>query len=123
MNSMQLNVLNFMKKFDQYHNDTLETVPDDSAVNLGLDLIKEEFHELYRALENPLLICEIADAITDLIYVCFWLANVYGFPMQELFDEVHKANMKKEKHPLGGKVRKPSGWEPPDISGVLFNDK
>lgn len=91
-------------------------------VELGLALIREEFRELQDAVfEGPLE--AVADAIGDLLYVVTWNGLAWGFPLQELMDEIQRANMAKfgpgSYKDENGKVRKPPGWTPPDIKGVL----
>ena len=66
----------------------------------------------------------IADALVDVNYVALGTAHFYGLPYDELFDEVQRANMDKVRGATGARghaldVRKPEGWRPPDIEGIL----
>lgn len=71
---------------------------------------------------------KIADALVDLAYVVLGMAHFYGLPWKELFAEVQRANMEKERatrkdQSLRGStldVVKPEGWRPPDIVNVLM---
>ena len=80
------------------------------------DLVFEEYDELVDAiLANNLV--EVADAITDLLYVIAQQGTVLGLPIDALLREVHRSNMSK----LGedGKVLKGPNFSEPDIAGVL----
>ncbi len=81
-------------------------------------LLQEEFNEYLKA-EREDNIVEIADALGDIIYVALGTALVYGIPMEEVFDAIHRSNMTKIKNPDGGKVMKPEGWKAPDIASIL----
>lgn len=90
--------------------------------------LQEELHELLRAYHEQDLV-GMADALADLVYVALGTAHFCRFPFDEVFTEVHRANMQKERangrsdgrskrgHALD--VVKPEGWRPPDVSGVL----
>jgi predicted HAD superfamily Cof-like phosphohydrolase len=91
---------------------------------LRLRLISEELEELRAALDADDL-AAVADAIADLLYVAYGAALAFGIPIDEVFAEVHRANLAKLESIGGpherddGKVLKPDGWMPPDIEGVL----
>jgi len=94
---------------------------------LRITLIQEEFNEWLQALEEGNLV-EQADALIDLVYVVMGTAQVYGFPWQELWDDVQRANMtKKRAEPDGSNSKrgngfdayKPEGWVPPN-GGVIL---
>lgn len=93
---------------------------------LRRNLIDEEVNqELIPALCGT-DVTKIADALADSIYVIVGTALEFGIPLDRVWDEVHRSNMAKIDPVTGkvlkrddGKVLKPAGWEPPDISGVL----
>jgi predicted HAD superfamily Cof-like phosphohydrolase len=103
--------------------------PRDVSVELmdfRVKFMEEELREFKEArAKND--IAGMADALVDLSYVTLGTAHVMGLPWQELFFEVQKANMGKERavraeQSLRGStydVVKPKGWQPPDIAGVL----
>jgi len=108
--------------------------PSKKLQQLGLALIKEEWDELWSAIlsadQNPVpeidTLTEVADALADLLYVVAWNGNIWGLPMVEIFEEVHKSNLCKfgqnaKKDPNTGKVLKPEGWEPPKIQTIIEN--
>ena len=92
--------------------------------DLRLRLISEELDELRAALESDDL-PGAADALADLLYVVHGAALAFGIPIDEVFAEVHRANLGKLGSSAGaieredGKVLKPDGWKPPDIERVL----
>ncbi len=62
--------------------------------NLRYDLIKEELEELKDALDNNNLL-EVADALTDILYVTYGAGHAFGINLDDCFDEVQKSNMSK----------------------------
>ncbi len=69
--------------------------PDNEAlVKLRTDLIDEEVEELKTAIKNHDFV-EIADALTDILYVVYGAGHVYGINLDETFAEVHRSNMTK----------------------------
>jgi predicted HAD superfamily Cof-like phosphohydrolase len=62
--------------------------------NLRYDLIKEELDEFKEALENKDLL-EVADALTDILYVAYGAGHAFGIDLDKCFDEVQKSNMSK----------------------------
>jgi predicted HAD superfamily Cof-like phosphohydrolase len=95
---------------------------------LRLRLISEELDELRAALEADDLV-GTADAIADLLYVVYGAAVTFGIPIDEVFAEVHRANLAKldaSSDPVerdDGKVLKPHGWTPPEIEPILARPK
>jgi predicted HAD superfamily Cof-like phosphohydrolase len=87
-------------------------------------LVEEELDELEDAILNNNLV-EVADAITDLIYVIAQQGTVIGLPIDALLREVHRSNMSKlgaDGKPIyrkDGKVLKGPNFSEPDIAGVL----
>lgn len=98
--------------------------PDFSTRELRLELIREEYEELEEAIENKDMI-EVADALTDLLYVVYGAGHAFGIDLDECFLEVHESNMSK----LGpdgkaiyredGKVMKSENFFAPDLGPLL----
>lgn len=98
--------------------------PDFSTRELRLELIREEYEELEEAIENKDM-HEVADALTDLLYVVYGAGHAFGIDLDECFLEVHQSNMSK----LGpdgkaiyredGKVMKSKNFFAPDFSHIL----
>lgn len=98
--------------------------PDFSTRELRLDLIQEEFEELQEAIDNKDMV-EIADALTDLLYVVYGAGHAFGMDLDECFLEVHESNMSK----LGpdgrairredGKVMKSENFFAPNLAPIL----
>ena len=83
----------FMKTFGQ----EVKTKPSfstDKINKLRLDLIKEELSELTDAMNNKDLL-EVADALTDILYVTYGAGHAFGIDLDKCFDEVQKSNMSK----------------------------
>ena len=83
----------FMKTFDQ----EVKTKPSfstDKINKLRLDLIKEELTELTEAMNNKDLL-EVADALTDILYVTYGAGHAFGINLDKCFDEVQNSNMSK----------------------------
>ena len=92
--------------------------------NLYLDLITEEFNELFNAYAKGDLV-EIADACADLKWVIEGLEVTLGIPAQEVWNEVGRSNLSKISDNgkilkrEDGKVLKPDTYSPPDIKKVF----
>tara|TARA_B100001765_G_C19330985_1_gene261702 strand:+ start:242 stop:622 length:381 start_codon:yes stop_codon:yes gene_type:complete len=119
MNNWQQNVEDFHKKFEQTIGDS-PGFSDEDTMKLRIDLIEEEFLELiqaYKGEDFPSLI----DAIADLIYVLLGTATATGVDLEPVWEEVQKTNMAKVpgNKREDGKLLKPQGWLPPDISALL----
>lgn len=87
--------------------------------------LKEELDELQEAWECGDM-AGLADALIDLVYVALGTAHLFGLPWQQLWDEVQRANMSKERGTAATSKRnseydviKPEGWTPPNIEGIL----
>ena len=83
----------FMKTFGQ----EVKTKPSfstDKINKLRLDLIKEELEELTEAMNNKDLL-EVADALTDILYVTYGAGHAFGIDLDKCFDEVQRSNMSK----------------------------
>ena len=86
-------VKTFMEKFGQVVR-TKPQFPDDQTMQLRFDLIQEELDELKEAMETKNL-KEIADALTDILYVTYGAGYAYGIDLDKCFKEVQRANMSK----------------------------
>ena len=87
------NVKTFMKTFGQMVR-TKPQIPDNKTMQLRFDLIKEELKELEQAMKEKNL-KEIADALTDILYVAYGAGYAYGIDLDKCFKEVQRANMSK----------------------------
>ena len=68
--------------------------PKDSICSLRIDLIKEELNELEEAINNN-DIKEVADALTDILYVTYGAGHAFGVDLDKCFEEVQNSNMSK----------------------------
>ncbi len=94
---------------------------------LRLSLIQEELEELTKAMrENDIL--EVADALTDILYVTYGAGHSFGINLDKCFDEVQKSNMSKlgkDGKPIyneHGKVMKGPDYFKPDLSKFVLKD-
>ena len=100
------------------------TWPDFNTRELRLELIAEELDELSDAVADRDMI-QIADALTDLLYVVYGAGHAFGIDLDECFQEVHSSNMSKlgengrPIHREDGKVMKGPGYFEPDLEGIL----
>ena len=83
----------FMETFGQMVR-TKPEFPDEKTMQLRYDLIKEELNELEDAMKTKNL-KEIADALTDILYVTYGAGFAYGIDLDKCFKEVQRANMSK----------------------------
>ena len=86
-------VKTFMQTFGQEVKIKTE-FPKEKIVKLRYDLIKEELNELQNAIKTKKL-KEIADALTDILYVTYGAGHAYGIDLDKCFSEVQKSNMSK----------------------------
>ena len=86
-------VKTFMKTFGQMVR-TKPQFPDEETMQLRYDLIKEELNELEQAMKAKDL-KEVADALTDILYVTYGAGYAYGINLDKCFKEVQRANMSK----------------------------
>ena len=114
----------FMKTFGQ----EVKTTPSfssDKINKLRIDLIKEELEELQEAMKNNDLL-EVADALTDILYVTYGAGHAFGINLDKCFDEVQNSNMSKldeNGEPIyneSGKVMKGPNYFKPDLSKFVF---
>ena len=93
----------------------------DKINNLRYDLIKEELDELKEAMKNKDLL-EVADALTDILYVTYGAGHAFGIDLNKCFNEVQKSNMSKlgeDGKPIyndSGKVMKGPSYFKPDLT-------
>jgi len=110
----------FMKTFGQEVK-TKPSFSSDKINKLRIDLIKEELDELQVAMKNNDLL-EVADALTDILYVTYGAGHAFGIDLDKCFDEVQNSNMSKlgeNGEPIyneSGKVMKGPNYFKPDLS-------
>ena len=110
----------FMKTFGQEVK-TKPSFSSDKINKLRIDLIKEELEELQEAMKNNDLL-EVADALTDILYVTYGAGHAFGIDLDKCFDEVQNSNMSKlsaNGEPIyneSGKVMKGPNYFKPDLS-------
>ena len=113
-------VKTFMKTFGQEVK-TKPSFSSDKINTLRYDLIKEELEELKIAMENKDLL-EVADALTDILYVTYGAGHAFGIDLDKCFEEVQNSNMSKlgeNGKPIyneSGKVMKGPNYFKPDLS-------
>ena len=86
-------VKKFMQTFGQEVKDRTE-FPEKKIVQLRYDLIKEELEELNVAIKDKDM-KEIADALTDILYVTYGAGHAFGIDLDKCFNEVQRSNMSK----------------------------
>ena len=110
----------FMKTFGQEVK-TAPSLSTEKINKLRIDLIKEELEELTEAMNNKDLL-EIADALTDILYVTYGAGHAFGIDLDQCFEEVQNSNMSKldeNGKPIyndAGKVMKGPNYFKPDLS-------
>ena len=110
----------FMKTFGQEVKNK-PSFSTDKINKLRLDLIKEELGELTAAMENKDLL-EVADALTDILYVTYGAGHAFGINLDKCFNEVQNSNMSKldeNGKPIyneSGKVMTGPNYFKPDLS-------
>ena len=112
-------VKKFMETFGQEIKEKA-SFPDDKIISLRYDLIEEELNELKEAMDKK-DIKEVADALTDILYVTYGAGHAFGIDLDKCFEEVQNSNMSK----LGsngkpiyndkGKVMKGPNYFKPDL--------
>ena len=94
--------------------------PNDKIIKLRYDLILEELNEFKQALDQKDL-KEVADALTDILYVTYGAGHAFGIDLDKCFDEVQNSNMSKlgeDGKPIyneQGKVMKGPKYYKPDL--------
>lgn len=99
--------------------------PDQKIQELRYDLIKEELEELKVALKEKDL-KEVADALTDILYVTYGAGHAFGIDLDKCFEEVQSSNMSKLDHngkaiyDRNGKVMKGPNYFKPNLEKILI---
>ena len=113
----------FMKTFGQ----EVKREPSFSTEKINklrIDLIKEELQELTEAMNNKDLL-EVADALTDILYVTYGAGHAFGIDLDKCFEEVQNSNMSKlgdDGKPIyndNGKVMKGPNYFKPDLKKII----
>ena len=113
----------FMKTYGQEVKDKAG-FSDAKTNKLRIDLIKEELEELTEAMQDENLL-EVADALTDILYVTYGAGHAFGIDLDKCFEEVQNSNMSKlgeDGKPIyneTGKVMKGPNYFKPDLSKYL----
>ena len=116
-------VKNFMQIFGQEVK-TKPSFPSDKITTLRYSLIEEELLELKLALKEK-NITEVADALTDILYVTYGAGHAFGIDLNKCFDEVQNSNMSKlgsDGKPIyheSGKVKKGPNYFKPNLKKFL----
>ena len=119
-------VKTFMNTYGQETKDKA-SFPDKKIVQLRIDLIQEELNELKEAITSNDII-EVADALTDILYVTYGAGHSFGINLDKCFDEVQDSNMSKldeNKQPIyseNGKVMKGPNYYPPNLKKIIELD-
>ncbi len=112
-------VKKFMQTFGQEVR-TKASFPNEKIIHLRLNLIEEELSELREAIDKK-DIKEVADALTDILYVTYGAGTAFGINLDKCFKEVHNSNMSKlgsDGKPIyndQGKVMKGPDYFKPDL--------
>ena len=113
----------FMKTFGQEVKENAG-LSSEKINNLRISLIKEELIELQKAIQDKNIV-EIADALTDILYVTYGAGHAFGINLDKCFDEVQNSNMSKlgtDGKPIyndAGKVMKGPHYFKPNLSKLL----
>ena len=113
----------FMSKFGQEVKKKSE-LSSDKINSLRLNLIQEELDELNKAIKEKDIL-EVADALTDILYVTYGAGHAFGIDLDKCFNEVQKSNMSKlgeDGKPIyneSGKVMKGPNYFKPDLSKFI----
>ena len=116
-------VKKFMETFGQEIKEKA-SFPDDKITSLRYELIKEELNELKEAIDSK-DIKEVADALTDILYVTYGAGHAFGINLDKCFEEVQNSNMSKldlNGKPIyneKGKVMKGPNYFKPNLSKVV----
>jgi predicted HAD superfamily Cof-like phosphohydrolase len=102
------------------------TITDDvdPQIELYMDLITEEYHELQEAYKEQDVV-EVADALADMVWVIMGMASTLGIDFNDIWEEVKRSNMSKFTNNIiirdgkTGKILKPSTFSEPDLAPIL----
>ena len=118
---------NSVKKFMEVFGQEVKTkaeFPSEKIIKLRYDLIKEELNEFEQALKDKDL-KEVADALTDILYVTYGAGHAFGIDLDKCFNEVQRSNMSKlgeDGKPIyneHGKVMKGPKYFQPDLGKFI----
>ena len=113
----------FMQTYGQEVKNKAE-FSNEKTNKLRIDLIKEELEELQQAIKDKNLL-EVADALTDILYVTYGAGHAFGIDLDKCFEEVQNSNMSKlgsDGKPIyndSGKVMKGPNYFKPDLSKFI----
>jgi len=113
----------FMKTYGQEVKLTPD-FPENKILKLRIDLIQEELDELKEAISNKDIV-EVADALTDILYVTYGAGHSFGINLDDCFSEVQRSNMSKlgvDGKPIfneSGKVLKGPNYFKPDLKKYI----
>ena len=113
-------VKKFMETFGQEIKEKA-SFPNDKITSLRYDLIKEELDEFKEAIDKK-DIKEVADALTDILYVTYGAGHAFGIDLDKCFEEVQNSNMSKlgkDGKPIyndNGKVMKGPNYFKPNLN-------
>lgn len=116
-----------VKKFMETYGQEIKNqsdFPSEKIMKLRIDLIQEELDELKVAIKEKNLI-EVADALTDILYVTYGAGHSFGLNLDKCFAEVQRSNMSKldsNSKPIfneNGKVMKGPNYFKPDLKKYL----
>ena len=116
-------VKNFMRTFGQKVKNKAE-FPEEKIIKLRYDLIEEELSELKEAIQQKNL-TEVADALTDILYVTYGAGHAFGIDLDKCFEEVQNSNMSKldnDGKPIyneNGKVMKGPNYFKPNLNKFI----
>ena len=116
-------VKKFMQTFGQEVKNS-PTFPEEKIQNLRIKLIDEELKEFRDAIKNKDIV-EVADALTDILYVTYGAGHAFGIDLDKCFHEVQNSNMSKldeNGSPIynkDGKVMKGPKYFKPDLKKIL----
>jgi len=116
-------VSDFMQACDQEIN-SIPTISDMKTRSLRISLIEEELNEFKKAINDGDII-DVADSLSDLLYVIYGAGHSFGIDLDRCFNEVHRSNMSKLvdgkciKNEMG-KVMKGPNYNPPDFRRILI---
>ena len=117
-------VKKFMETFGQETKEKA-SFPNEKTTSLRYDLIKEELEELKEALDKK-DIKEVADALTDILYVTYGAGHAFGIDLDKCFEEVQNSNMSKlgsDGRPIyndKGKVMKGPNYFKPNLKKIIL---
>lgn len=116
-------VIHFMEVFKQEVKQKPE-FPDANTCQLRMRLIKEEYEEFEEAIRHRDIV-EVADSLTDILYVTYGAAAAFGIDIDKCFEEVQRSNMSKldeNGNPIyreDGKIMKGPNFSEPDLKSII----